>query len=80
MINPLVDNLSNFTDTQLEEKIYDLQRKYYQTANPGLHVQIVNLLEIYKQELHTRRSIANQKLKEQMDSGGKDLDSLINIS
>jgi len=80
MIHPLINDLSNFTDSQLEEKAQDLQRKYFKTANPELQIQIANILDIYKEELQTRRAIAAQKQREQMDSNGKDLDSLINIS
>jgi hypothetical protein len=80
MIHPLVNNLSEFTDSQLEDKAQELQRKYFKTNNPQLQVQIANILDIYKEELNTRRSIAAQKQREQMDSNGKDLDSLINVS
>lgn len=80
MIHPLINDLSSFTDPQLEEKAQDLQRKYFKTNNPELQIQIANILDIYKEELQTRRAIAAQKQREQMDSNGKDLDSLINIS
>ncbi len=80
MFNPLVNDLQNLTDSQLEEKVYELQRKYFQTHNPGLQQQISNLLEMFKQELYTRRAIAAQKLKDQLKEDGKGLDSLINIS
>jgi hypothetical protein len=80
MIHPLINDLSGFTDPQLEEKAQDLQRKYFKTNNPELQIQIANILDIYKEELQTRRAIAAQKQREQMDSNGKDLDSLINIS
>ncbi len=80
MLHPLVNDLQNFTDSQLEEKLHDLQRKYFKTINPSVQSQIATILEIYREELHTRRSIAAQKQREQMDSNGKDLDSLINIS
>lgn len=43
--------------------------------------QISNILEIYKQELYTRRTISAQRQKEQyQNNDGNDLDSLINIS
>lgn len=81
MINPLIDNLSDLTDVQLEAKVMELQRKYFQTHNPGVKAQIVNLLEIYKSELAVRRSIAAQRQREQyQNNDGNDLDSLINIS
>ena len=31
MINPLIDNLDNLTTQEVEEKITDLQKKYFQT-------------------------------------------------
>ena len=81
MINPLIDNLSNLTDIQLEAKVMELQRKYFQSHNLGLKAQIVNILEIYKNELYARRTIAAQRQREQyQENGGNDLDSLINIS
>ena len=79
MINPLVDSLSNFNEAQLESKVIELQRKYFQTNNIHLQSQIANVLEIYKNELHTRRAIAAQKQKDQQN-GDNGLDSLINIS
>jgi ribosomal protein L29 len=81
MINPLIDNLSNLTDVQLETKVMELQRKYFQSHNQQVKSQIVNILEIYKNELYTRRTIAAQRQREQyQENGGNDLDSLINIS
>ena len=80
MLNPLVDSLSQFTDPQLDSKITELQRKYFQTRNSGLQAQIANLLEIYKEEQYCRRAISAQKQREENNLGGKGLDSLINIS
>lgn len=79
MLNPLVDSLANFTPMQLEEKIVDLQRKYFMTRNLQVQAQISNILDIYRLELHTRRAIEYQRQKEQ-ENGKNDLDSLINIS
>lgn len=81
MINPLIDSLSNLTETQLESKVMELQRKYFLTQNPGLRSQISSVLEIYKEELYHRRAISAQRQREQyQQNGGNDLDSLINIS
>jgi hypothetical protein len=81
MFNPLVDNLSTITDTQLEEKVFELQRKYFLTRNPGLQAQIANILDIYRIELQTRRAKEAQRQQDQMrQNGGNDLDSLININ
>ena len=81
MINPLIDNLSEYTETQLEEKIIDLQRKYFQTRNLQVQSQIANILEIYKNEIQVRRALEAQRQREQLENNGEDgLDSLINIS
>lgn len=79
MINPLIDNLSNFSPNELEQKVFELQRKYFMTHNPQVQSQIVNILEIYKEELRTRRAQEAQRLKDQM-SGEEGLDNLIKIS
>ena len=81
MINPLIDNLSEYTETQLEEKIIDLQRKYFQTRNLQLQSQIANILEIYKNEIQVRRALEAQRQREQLENDGEEgLDNLINIS
>ncbi len=79
MLNPLVDSLADFTINELEEKIVVLQRRYFMTANPGVQSQIQNFLEIYKEELNTRRAIEANRQKEQQD-GENGLDSLIKVS
>lgn len=81
MINPLIDNLSEYTDAQLEEKIIDLQRKYFQTRNLQVQSQIANILEIYKNEIQVRRALEAQRQREQLENDGEEgLDNLINIS
>jgi hypothetical protein len=79
MLNPLVDSLEGFSITELENKIVELQRKYFMTANPQVQAQIANILQIYKEEAHTRRAIEYQRQRDQ-ENGGKGLDSLINVS
>lgn len=80
MFNPLI-NFTQYTDSQLEEKITDLQRKYFQTRNPQLQQQIAVSLDNFKTEIQTRRAIAAQQQREQMaENGDSDLDSLININ
>lgn len=78
MLNPLVDSLEKFSVSELENKIIELQRKYFMTHNPQVQAQISNILQIYKEEVQTRRSIEYQRQKEQSDNN--DLDSLIKIS
>lgn len=78
--NPLI-HMDQYTDIELENKVIELQRKYFQTHNADLQMQIANTLDIFKDELRTRRAIAAQKQREQMlENGNSDLDSLINIS
>jgi len=79
MINPLVDSLADLTINELEEKIVVLQRRYFMTANPGVQHQISNFLEIYKQEVQTRRAVEYERQKNQ-ENGESGLDDLINVS
>lgn len=80
MFNPLI-NFSQYTDTQLEEKVIELQRKYFQTSNIALKQQIAIALDNFKLELQTRQALAQQKQREQLQQNGDlDLDSLININ
>jgi len=78
MLNPLVDSLENLSISELEDKIVLLQRRYFMTANLGVQSQIANFLEIYKQELQTRRAIEYQRQNE--NNGESGLDNLINVS
>ena len=79
MLNPLVDSLENFTVTELEDKIVVLQRRYFMTGNPGVQQQISNFLEIYQEEVQTRRAIEYNRQKN-AENGGSGLDKLINVS
>ncbi len=76
MFNPLVDSFSELTDTEVENKILELTKKYYQTHNPNLQMQIANILDMYRSEAQVRR--ANALKSQQNDDNG--LDSLINVS
>ena len=77
MFNPLVDNLSLLEDSEVDAKISELSRKYFQAKNPDLQRQISVILEMYKQELYIRREKA--RLAQQQD-GEEGLDNLINVS
>jgi hypothetical protein len=79
MLNPLVDSLADFTLTELENKVVELQRKYFMTGNPQVQAQIANILYIYKEEVQTRRAIEYERQKNQ-ENGENGLDSLINVS
>jgi len=77
MIHPLVDDLSDLTDQDLDQKVKDLTSKYFAAqrfGNPQVLTQLLNFLTIYREEM-TRRSL-ERKLKTDDDN---DLDQLINV-
>ena len=77
MFNPLVDSFTELTDTQIDEKVVELGRKYWMSRNPDLQAQIATILEMYKEEARARRARAFQQSQE---NGDNDLDNLINVS
>ena len=79
MFNPLVDNFNQLSDSEVEDKLTELGRKYWMTRNPEVQSQIAVLMDMYKLELTSRRAIQQQKIKDQ-DDGENSLDNLINIS
>jgi hypothetical protein len=78
MYNPLADDFSKLSDSEIEAKISELGRKYFQTHNTQLQIQIATILDMYKEEVRARR--ARQYLKQKEQNGNNDLDNLINIS
>jgi len=76
MFNPLVDSFEDLTETQLQEKIQDLSRRYFQTRNPELQNQIAVILDMFKQEQITRL----YKKQNSDNDEDSDLDNLININ
>ena len=78
MFNPLLDSFDELTDSEIENKISELTRKYFIAKNPQLQHQINTILEMHKEEMRSRR--AKQKLKEQEQNGENGLDNLINVS
>jgi L-arabinose isomerase len=77
MYNPLVDNLEDYSDSEIEKTVSDLSRKYWMTHNPQVKEQISTVLEMYKQELRLRISKQSNQNQENDDNS---LDNLINIS
>jgi len=75
MFNPLADNFEDLTDSQIQEKVQDLTKRYYQTRNPGLQSQIAVMLDMFRQE----QTLRMYKQKQQ-DDDNPDLDNLININ
>lgn len=77
MFNPLVDSFDDLTDSEVDDKIQELSRKYWQTKNTSLQQQISTVLEMFKAEAATRRAKQLQKSQTDSESG---LDNLINVS
>ena len=78
MIHPHQPDLSEFTDTQLEEKLLKLNHMYFITDNPDVRQQMILLIDGYKLEIESRRAAARRKQIEDQEDNG--LDSLINVS
>jgi hypothetical protein len=76
MYHPFEGDISQLKDNELEEKIYELNRKYYaayRLGKPELLTQIATFVTIYKDEMARRNAL---KMQGQIDG---DLDQLINV-
>ena len=73
MLHPLEDDLSIYSNQELEKKITELTKKYFRQRNPQVKQQMQQLLDMYKIELRERIQ------KEQRQKLNLDLDKLINI-
>ncbi|MDA9953136.1 hypothetical protein N9D61_02190 [Planktomarina sp.] len=78
-MHPLFSETEHLKDSDLEDKIIQLNKKYWQTTNPEVQSQIVLLIDSYKLDLETRRT--NQKLINDAmgDDGKSELDKLIKV-
>lgn len=77
MFHPLESDLRELKDSDLEEKVQDLTRKYYSACRLGytdLLTQLSTFLTIYKEEMSRRN---REKFKN--DDNG-DLGQLINVN
>lgn len=75
MLHPFETDLSQLKDQEVENKLIELNKKYYAAARLGsrdLLTQLSTFITIYRNELTKRHSI---KLK----NGNDDLDQLINV-
>ena len=76
MLHPLSVDLTTLKDSEVEEKLQELTRKYFaaqRLGKPELLTQISTFVTIYKDEM-TRRN--HLRMKGQLDG---DLDQLINV-
>jgi hypothetical protein len=79
MFNPLAEDPTSLKDTELDDKIRDLTKKYFQSSrfpDQSLARQVREMLTIYKQELVRRQQKAFADSKKKRDT---DLDTLINV-
>lgn len=76
-MHPLIGNLSELKDSEVDSKINDLTRKYFATNNFELREQIVMALNSYKEEQSKRQKEAYERM---MTSRNKDLDKLIKVN
>ena len=75
MFHPLVSDLTEFKDQEIENKLIELNKKYYVAARLGsqdLLTQLSTVITIYREELAKRHA---QKLK----NADGDLGQLINV-
>lgn len=80
MFHPLLQNVSELKDLDIENKINELTRKYSVAArsgNGGLCSQILLVLEDFKAEQRRRLS---ERSKVSVRNQDKDLDDLINVN
>jgi len=76
-MHPLAGSLENLKDSEIEEKITDLTKKYFMTSNFEVQMQISSLLENYKEEIGKRRQLQLQRL---MQKSEKSLDNLVKVN
>ena len=65
------------SDNELEQKLSDVNKRYWQTSNFEVREQIIMVIDAYKLELESRR--IKQRIESQQN-GNSGLDNLINIS
>lgn len=79
-MHPLFENTQSLSDNEIEEKVTQLSRKYFQTQNLEVRNQISILLDDYKLELESRRYKQKLEAQQNQENGEKGLDNLIKVS
>lgn len=80
MLHPYVDNLDKLSINELEDKVIELQRKYFLTNNPSVQSQISVIIDIYRDQIQTRHRIDAQRQRDNQQDGDNSLDNLIKVS
>ena len=73
----LAEDFTQLKDNEVEMKLQELSKKYWQTQNPMVRQQIAVFVDIYKTELSMRRA---KMVEQQHQKRDKDLDKLIKIN
>jgi len=79
-MHPLRTSTESLSDNEIEEKVMQLNRRYFQTQNPQVQHQISVLLDDYKLELESRRAKQRLEAQQQQENGESGLDNLIKVS
>jgi hypothetical protein len=80
MFNPLLENVQDLKDSELESKINEVGRKYQiasRTMSGSILIQLAVCLEAYRNELSRRHS---EKLKDLAQKSNKNLEGLIKVN
>jgi hypothetical protein len=75
-MHPLVTDVATLKDAELEAKIQNLTKIFFQSQNPGVQEQVRAILDLYTTELRERRVAAWNKQYQKRDKG---LDDLIKV-
>ena len=80
-LHPFMPDITNLTDSQLDEKIISLLRKYNFVQDDDMRFQISMLLDSFKEEQERRKNNYWKKLSSGTGLDGKsyDLNKLINV-
>jgi hypothetical protein len=76
-MHPLLGSLESLKDNELEQKIFDLSKKYFMTSNPEVQSQMIMVLNGLKEEMSKRRQA---QLAALMANRDKTLDKLIKVN
>lgn len=77
MIHPLAEDFSKLKDNEIENKLQELSRKYWQANNPSVKQQISIFIDLYRTELNVRRAKQLEQVYQKRD---KDLDNLVKVN
>lgn len=75
-MHPLAEDFSQLKDAEIETRVSELSKKYWQSSNPSIQNQISMFLDLYNEELRSRRAKMWQQQYQNRDKG---LDKLINV-